>query len=170
MNWLWRRECSGARVWDAAWARTAVAIADKLDGKEVQWKKQSCRSKANWWHPQQDSFSEPVCQGFVFGNCVLTFDQVQWLVVFKSPRVCLAVAEIVPKMLQDDLAALFHSAIDVGDCVACCSSSGSSAFFVRLLFFIRLVLMVKTETDSESPNVQHAKLRMVRWPKDLLGF
>ena len=28
MNRLWRRrECSGARVWDAAWARTAVAIA-----------------------------------------------------------------------------------------------------------------------------------------------
>ncbi len=80
------------------------------------------------------------------------------------------VAEIAPKMLEDDLVALFHSAIDVGDCVACCSSSGSSAFFVRLLFFIRLVLMVKTETDSESPNAQHAKLRMVHWPKELVGF
>ena len=43
-------------------------------------------------------------------------------------------------------------------------------FCVRLLFFTRLVLMVKTdESDSESPNAQHAKLRMVDWPLKMFG-
>lgn len=43
-------------------------------------------------------------------------------------------------------------------------------FCVRLLFFTWLVLMVKTdESDSESPNAQHAKLRMVDWPLKMFG-